>query len=87
MAGVKDREMAFRRLIEILQNADWYVKGEIENALIDKFEAIKKIMEEEILRRRKRLKGDLDSVLISLLDLKRRAEQEKPYFPGGHADR
>ena len=87
VAGVKDRETAFRRLIEILQNADWYVKGEIENALIDEFEAIKKTMEEEIHRRRKRLKGDLDSVLICLLDVRRRTDQEKLDFPGGHFDR
>jgi len=75
VAGVKDKETAFRRLIEILQNADWYVKGEIENALIDEFEGIKQTMEEEILRRHKQLKGDPDSVLIFLLNVKRRAMQ------------
>ncbi len=74
VATVKDRETAFRRLIGILQNADWYVKGEIENALVDGFEAIKPTLEEEVLRRHKRTKENPDSVLISLLNVKRRAK-------------
>jgi len=77
VADVKDREIAFRRLIEILRNADWYVKGEIENALIDAFDTIKQAIEEEILRRHNQLKEDPDSVLISLLNVKRRAIQEE----------
>jgi HEAT repeat protein len=75
-AGAKERALAGRRLLEVLPNADWYVKGEIENAFVDLFGAIKPFVEKEIARRRQRSDGNwiVDPVLATLLRVKSRAE-------------
>ena len=75
-AGAKERALAGRRLIGALQGAEWYVKSEIENALVDLFEAVKPLVEEEIARRHlmSRGKGIIDPVLATLLRVKSRAE-------------
>jgi HEAT repeat protein len=77
-AGAKDRALAGRRLIGALQGAEWYVKSEIENALVDLFEAVKPLVEEEIARRHlmSRGKGIIDPVLATLLRVKRRASSK-----------
>jgi HEAT repeat protein len=73
VAGAKDRAFAGRRVIEVLQNADWYVESEIENALVDLFDAIKPVVEEEISRRHQMSEGKwiVDPVLATLLRVKR----------------
>ena len=77
-AGAKDRALAGRRLIGALQGAEWYVKSEIENALVDLFGAIKPFVEKEIARRRQRADGNwiIDPVLTALLRVKRRASSK-----------
>lgn len=79
LVGAKDRTKACRRLIEFLRNADWYTKGEIENALIDRFEIVRNIIDEEIFshRQRSQEEWELDPVLTTLLNVKRKAEQVK----------
>jgi HEAT repeat protein len=75
-AGAKDRALAGRRLIGALQGADWYFKSEIENALVDLFDAVKPLVEEEIAQRQLMSKGQwiVDSVRKTLLRVKSRAE-------------
>ena len=77
VGGAKDRTSAFRRLMKVLENADWYIKGEIENALVDLFEAIKSLVEEEISLRHQRSegKGIIDPFLTTLLRVKRQAQR------------
>jgi HEAT repeat protein len=74
-AGTKDRALAGRRLMKVLENADWYIKGEIENALVDLFDAVKPLVEEEIARRHlmSKGKGIIDPFLATLLRAKRQA--------------
>jgi HEAT repeat protein len=75
-AGAKDRASAFLRLIRALQGADWFVKSQIENALVDLFDAIKPLVEEEIAKRGQLSDGRklVDPVLAALFRVKRRAE-------------
>ncbi len=76
-AGAKDRASVSRRLIGALQGADWYMEAEIENALVDLFDAIKPLVEEEIGRRQQVAGRNWigDPVLKTLLRAKRRAER------------
>jgi len=76
-AGAKDRTLAARRLIGAFQGADWYVKSQIENALVDLFDAIRPLVEEEIARRQQVADRNWidDPVLKTLLRAKRRAER------------
>jgi len=80
VAGAKDRALATRRIIEALSHADWYVKNEIEKALIDLYDSIRGVVEEEIARRNPPpdTRPVLDPVLNSLLQVKRRAERSQP---------
>jgi len=73
-AGAKVRALAGRRLMKAIENADWYVKAEIENSLVELYDSIKPIVEEEIARRLQRSNGKsiVDPVLATLLRVKRR---------------
>lgn len=75
---VKDQTKLFRRLITGLQDADWYVKGEIENALVDGYGTIGKRIEEEIVRRQMlQPEENPDPVLSALINVQHRAAQRK----------
>jgi HEAT repeat protein len=76
-AGEKDQERARRRLIEIIPKADWFGRFEIQNALMDHFDALQPFVEEEILRRQQLAEGKdfVDPVLATLLRVKRRTER------------
>jgi HEAT repeat protein len=77
MGGAKDKARAFRRLIDILQSADWYLQGEIEEALVERFETVRAIIEEEIVRRGQtpEARQNLDRIQITLRKAKYRIEQ------------
>lgn len=76
-AGAKDRALAGRRLMKVLEHADWYVKSEIGNALVEFFDAIKSLVEAEIAGRQQRSDGKsiMDPTLAALLRVKRRAQR------------
>jgi HEAT repeat protein len=77
VGAAKDMASAGRRLLKVLTNADWYVKREIENALVDFFDAVKPIVERDIARRYRGADAEsiIDPVLAILLRVKRRAER------------
>lgn len=78
IAGADDRESACRRLMEVLQDADWFLKGEIEDALVERFDAVRTVIEEELVRRSQASEWtqELDPVQITLRKAKYRIEQE-----------
>jgi len=83
-AGAKDRALALRLLMGVIENADWYLKIEIENTLAGCFNTIRSLVEEEIVRRYQgRDRKDIsDPVLAILLRVKDRVEQgESPSLP------
>ncbi len=76
-AGAKDKELLGRHIIKAIESTDWYSRTEMENALIEFFDVIKPIVEEEIaLRHRKTDKDEtiVDPLLTTLLRVKHRAE-------------
>jgi len=75
-AGERDRTLAFRLLTRAIENANWYLKSEIENALAGCFHTIRPLIEEEILSRHQRCNGkDVnDPVLTTLLRVKDSAD-------------
>jgi hypothetical protein len=78
-AGAKDRALAFRLLIGVIENAGWYLKSEIETALAGRLNTIGSLVEEEISHRfqgRDR-KATSDPVLAMLLRVKHRVEQRE----------
>jgi HEAT repeat protein len=85
VGGTKDRASAFRGLMKVMEKADWYVKSEIENALVDHFHVIKSLLEEEIRLRHEASKGRSsgDAVSATLLRVSRRAQRERPALMPG----
>jgi len=76
-AGAKDRALAFRLLMEVIENADWYIKSEIETVLAGCLNTIGSLVEEEISHRFQGCgrKATSDPVLATLLRVKHRVEQ------------
>ena len=73
----KNKTLAGRRLIETFERADWYLKDEIESVLIDLFDEVRTVIEEEIVRRSRLTedKTEVDPVLSALLRVKRCIEE------------
>jgi DNA-binding GntR family transcriptional regulator len=70
-----DRWRAVRRLIEILPQANWFLRGEARAALAEHFDIAQELVEDEIARR---MKSDgkewaLDVVLRLLVNLRNQA--------------
>jgi HEAT repeat protein len=79
VAGTNEKVLAVRRLIEVLETADWYFRDEIASVLIDLFETARPFVEEGILQRTQspNEKRTFDPVLLTLLRVKHRAEEKR----------
>jgi len=72
------RQLAVRRLVEVLPEADLFLQTEMESWLVRRFDCARIVLDEEIARRQPATEAvrSPDKVLRFLLAVKRRAESE-----------
>ncbi len=71
-----DVESAFRLLMEVIENTNWQIKSQIEDALVGRFEARRSVLENAIALRRRQMSkgnGNFDPVWAILLNVKHRS--------------
>jgi hypothetical protein len=72
VAGVKDKGTAARKLIEVLETADWYFRDEIGSLLVELSDIAEPLVDEGIIRHSQLQdeKRAIDPVLLTLLSVK-----------------
>jgi hypothetical protein len=79
VAAAKDKQFAAERLMEALEAADGYFRGEIAIVLVGLYSIAGPLVEEEIVRHSQLLDRNraVDPVLLTLLRVKHRAEEKR----------
>lgn len=79
LGRTSDQVLAAQRLIEVLEAANWYLRDEIVNILVELFDVAGPLVEESIFRRTAlpdEKRGVVDPVLLALLRVKHRVEEK-----------
>jgi len=80
LGNCEDRTTAVRRVIAVLPRADWFMRGEIRNSLVDLYPEAASLIEQECANRKRlpEVERIVDSILQTLEGARRQAEHSLP---------